>query len=70
MLDKARRREARKNLRLLIEAYLREESSMRWGATPNQIRAAAKKMAEAGKIPAPLAHRIKERLNQCQKQSA
>ena len=69
MLDKARRRVARKNLRLLIEAYLREESSMRWGATPNQIRAAAKKMADAGKIPAPLAHRIKERLAQCQKQS-
>ena len=70
MLDKARRREARKNLRLLIEAYLRDESAMRWGSRASQIRAAAKKMADAGKIPAPLAHRIMERLNQCQKQSA
>jgi hypothetical protein len=70
MLDKRRRQQARNNLRLLIEAYLRDESSMRWGATPNQIRAAAKKMAGAGKVPAPLAHRIRERLNQCQKQSA
>ena len=70
MLDKARRRVARKNLRLLIEAYLRDESAMRWGSRPAQIRAAAKKMADAGKIPAPLAHRIKERLAQCQKQTA
>ena len=70
MLDKLRKLEAKRNLRRLIEAYLREESSMRWSARPSQIRAAAKKLADAGKVPAPLAHRIMERLNQCQKQSA
>ena len=70
MLDKRRKLEAKKNLRRLIEAYLREESSMRWSARPAQIRAAAKKMVDAGKVPAPLAHRIRERLEQCQKRSA
>lgn len=58
-----RKREARRNLQKLIEAYLREESSMRWGATRGQIRAAAKQMMQGRTVPAPLAARIQERLN-------
>lgn len=62
-MDAARRREARKNLQQLIEAYLREESSMRWGATNGQIRAAAKQMMQSRTVPAALAARIQERLD-------
>jgi len=70
MLDRKRKREARKNLRMLIEAYLREESSMRWGATDRQIRAAAKQMTVSGLVPAPLVIRIRERLRAIRQQSA
>lgn len=70
MLDQQRRRQARRNLRLLIEAYLREESAMRWGATDNQIRAAAKQMAGSEMVPAPLAMRIRGRLDALRQQSA
>jgi len=63
MLDRKRKREARKNLQMLIEAYLREESSMRWGASNNQIRAAAKQMTVSGLVPAKVAIRIKEHLS-------
>ena len=65
-----RRQEARRNLQRLIEAYLREESSMRWGATRAQIRAAAKQMMQSRTIPAPLAARIQERLNAIRQQSS
>lgn len=58
-----RKQEARRNLQRLIEAYLREESSMRWGATHRQIRAAAKQMVRSRSIPAPVVARVKERLN-------
>lgn len=69
-MDKLRKAQARRNLQLLIEAYLREESSMRWNATSNQIRAAAKQMAMSGLVPAKVAIRIKERLNAIRQQSA
>jgi len=69
-MDRKRKREARKNLQMLIEAYLREESSMRWGASDNQIRAAAKQMTVSGLVPAKVAIRIKERLNAIRQQSA
>lgn len=60
-MDAARRREARKNLQRLVEAYLREETTMRWGATPGQIRARAKQLVESRQIPGPLAQRIREK---------
>ena len=65
-----RKRQAKKNLQRLIEAYLREESSMRWGATSGQIRAAAKQMVETRSIPIPVIARVKERLNAIHQQSA
>ena len=68
-MDK-RKQEARRNLQLLVEAYLREESSMRWGATPAQIRAAAKQMVRGRQIPAPVVERVKERLNALRQSSA
>lgn len=61
-MDSKRRREARRNLQKLIEAYLLEETSMRW-CRPGQIRAAAEKLMQSRTIPAPLAERIQERLN-------
>lgn len=69
-MDAARRREARKNLQQLIEAYLREESSMRWGSTPGQIRAAAKQMMESRRFPAPMVSRLREALSAVSEQSA
>lgn len=69
-MDLQRRQEARRNLQRLIEAYLREESSMRWGATNGQIRAAAKQMMQCRTVPAPLAARIRERLDAIRQQSA
>ncbi len=67
-MDK-RKQEARRNLQLLVEAYLREESSMRWGATPGQIRAAAKQMVCGRQIPVPVVERVKERLNAIRQES-
>ncbi len=58
----SRRREALHNLQLLLEAYLREESGMRWGSTPGQIRAAAKQMVRTRQVPAALVARLNERL--------
>lgn len=69
-MTEERQREARKNLQMLVEAYLREESSMRWGATQNQIRAAAKQMVDSNKVPAVVAIRIKEHLRALRQQSA
>jgi len=68
--EKSRRIEALHNLELLIEAYLREESSMRWGATDAQIRAAAKQMVQARKIPGAVVTRVRERLDAIRQQSA
>ena len=65
-----RKAQARQNLQRLIEAYLREESSMRWGATPGQIRSAAKQMIATRRIPAPLVTRLRESLNAICEQSA
>lgn len=70
MPNQRRKKEARRNLQLLVEAYLREESAMRWGATPAQIRAAAKQMVRGRQIPAPVVERVKERLNALREQSA
>ena len=69
-MTEERQREARKNLQMLVEAYLREESSMRWGATAAQIRAAAKKMVDARQIPQPLAMRLRERYRAIRQQGA
>lgn len=65
-----RKQQARRNLQLLVEAYLREESSMRWGATNAQISAAARQMVQGRQIPAPVVERVKERLNAIRQQSA
>lgn len=65
-----RKVQARRNLQRLIEAYLREESSMRWGATRGQIRAAAKQMIANRCIPVPLVNRLREKLNAICEQSA
>lgn len=69
-MDAQRRKQARRNLQLLIEAYLREESSMRWGATNAQIRSAAKQMANSGLIPAKVVIRVKEHLNALRQQGS
>jgi hypothetical protein len=69
-MDPKRKLEARRNLQRLLEAYLREESAMRWGATNAQIRAAAKQMVRGRQIPAPVVERIKERLNAIRQSSA
>lgn len=55
--------DAKQALQRIVENYLRSESSMRWGATPGQIRAAAKQMIEARRIPAPLAKQIREHID-------
>lgn len=53
---------ARKRLRDLIAGYL--ETRTRWGkffARPAQIKAAAKKMEQANRIPAPVAALLQQR---------
>ena len=61
---------AYRNLQRLIEAYLREESSMRWGATDAQIQDAAKKMMQNRTIPASLARGLREKIDAISQQSA
>lgn len=45
----------RRNLETILVSYLESRSSMRFHSTPAQIRAAAKKIADSGRLPSPVA---------------